>query len=48
MIFMVYLADSWPMSFDDSNARKHWNWNPTYSTLEKLVEKMFLELKKQD
>ena len=35
------------MSFDDSNARTHWNWNPTYNNLEKLVDKMFLELNKQ-
>lgn len=38
------IADSWPMAFDDSNARNDWNWNPKYN-LEKLVKKMFDELK---
>ncbi len=42
---MHYIADSWPMVFDDSNARKDWNWNPKYD-LAGLVKKMFEELKK--
>jgi threonine 3-dehydrogenase len=24
------IADSWPNSLDDSNARKDWNWKPDY------------------
>jgi hypothetical protein len=39
------LADSWPMVFDDSNARRDWHWNPEYD-LPKLVAKMFKELKR--
>ncbi len=38
-------ADSWPMVFDDKNARNQWGWNPKYN-LEKLVKKMFEELSK--
>jgi len=37
------IADSWPMAFDDTNARHDWNWNPKYD-LERLVKKMFDEL----
>ena len=39
------IADSWPMVFDDSNARKDWQWDPKFD-LSKLVEVMFTELKK--
>lgn len=39
------IADSWPMVFDDSNARNHWQWDPKYD-LKNLVEKMFSELKR--
>jgi len=38
------IADSWPMAFDDTNARNHWEWNPAIGTLKQLVEKMFYEL----
>ncbi|RNA15265.1 L-threonine 3- mitochondrial [Brachionus plicatilis] len=38
------IADSWPQVFDDSNARKDWNWNPKYD-LPNLVEKMLSELR---
>lgn len=34
------------MVFDDSNARKDWNWSPKYD-LPGLVAKMIEELKKQ-
>lgn len=40
------IADSWPMVFDDNNARNDWNWNPKYN-LEKLVKKMFDDLRGQ-
>lgn len=36
------IADSWPMVFDDSNARRDWKWNPKYD-LTGLVKKMFDE-----
>ena len=39
------IADSWPMVFEDKNARKDWQWNPEYD-LNKLVSKMFSELKR--
>lgn len=39
------IADSWPKSFDDSNARSHWNWNPKIGNVKQLVDKMFIELK---
>jgi len=38
------IADSWPKSFDDSNARAHWNWNPKIGTVKELVDKMFTEV----
>jgi len=41
------IADSWPMVFDDSNARNDWGWNPKYN-LEGLVKKMLNELKVQN
>lgn len=34
------LADSWPMQFDDSNARKDWGWRHEYDT-ERLCQVMF-------
>lgn len=40
------IADSWPKCFDDSNARADWNWNPEFGSVDKLVQKMFKELKK--
>lgn len=32
-------ADSWPMNFDDSNARKDWGWKHDYD-LPDLVQTM--------
>lgn len=32
-------ADSWPQVFDDSEARRDWNWKPKYD-LDKLVDLM--------
>lgn len=35
----IILADSWPMNFDDSNARKDWGWKHDYD-LPELVQTM--------
>ena len=37
------IADSWPMSIDDSQARKDWNWKPAY-TMKLMVEDMLEKL----
>ena len=44
--FRQQIADSWPVSLDDSEARKDWGWKPTYDLatmtndmIEKLSEK---------
>ncbi|SNS56680.1 L-threonine 3-dehydrogenase [Anaerovirgula multivorans] len=44
------IADSWPNSLDDSEARKQWGWNPKYDLdgmtkdmLEKLSKKMNIQ-----
>jgi nucleoside-diphosphate-sugar epimerase len=39
------IADSWPQSIDDSEARKHWGWKHTYS-LSSMTSDMLLHLKK--
>lgn len=38
------IADSWPASIDDSEARKDWNWEPEYD-LAKVTEDMLKNLK---
>lgn len=38
MIF-VCIAESWPMNFDDSNARNDWSWKHDYD-LPELVQTM--------
>jgi len=41
--FRQKIADSWPMSIDDSVAREEWGWNPTYelSVMTKdMIEKL--------
>lgn len=35
----LFLADSWPMNFDDSNARKDWGWKHDFD-LPELVTTM--------
>ncbi|ABR47882.1 NAD-dependent epimerase/dehydratase [Alkaliphilus metalliredigens QYMF] len=40
------IANSWPDSLDDSQARKQWNWNPKYD-LASMTEDMLTELKKK-
>jgi len=37
------IADSWPMSLDDSEARKDWGWSPQYD-LEGMVDDMLSRL----
>lgn len=45
--FRQAIADSWPKSINDDNARKDWNWKEKYD-LPKLVENMLVNLKKYD
>lgn len=42
--FRQQIADSWPKSIDDSEARKQWGWKENYN-LEKLVSAMLDNLK---
>ncbi|MBL6664907.1 MAG: L-threonine 3-dehydrogenase [Rickettsiales bacterium] len=44
--FRQKIADSWPKSIDDSEARKQWNWNHEFD-LEKMVKVMLEELRKK-
>lgn len=43
--FRQAIADSWPTSINDSEARNHWGWKEHY-TLERLTENMLVNLKK--
>ncbi len=40
------IADSWPKSIDDSDARKDWGWEPKFG-LEEMTKEMFDNLKKK-
>ncbi|KAJ8333104.1 hypothetical protein SKAU_G00420000 [Synaphobranchus kaupii] len=40
------IADSWPMRFDDSNARRDWGWKPAYN-LSELVTDMLRSIREQ-
>ncbi|MCI4382283.1 hypothetical protein PGIGA_G00013130 [Pangasianodon gigas] len=40
------IADSWPMRFDDSNARRDWGWEPAFG-LPELVTDMLSDLRKR-
>jgi len=40
------MADSWPISLDDSKAREEWGWEPEYS-IQDLAEDMYLNLSKK-
>lgn len=42
--FRQQIADSWPQSIDDSEARAHWGWKENYN-LERLVSAMLNNLK---
>jgi len=44
--FRQKIADSWPMSIDDSVARKEWNWKPTYD-MAAITEDMIEKLRKR-
>ena len=37
------IANSWPSSLDDSDARKEWGWEPKYS-IQELAEDMYKNL----
>lgn len=41
------IADSWPHSIDDSQARKDWGWEPRYD-LEKLTREMLRNLRENN
>lgn len=47
-IFHIYFiaADSWPQVFDDSEARRDWNWKPEVG-LDDLVTLMIKEVKEK-
>lgn len=40
------IADSWPKSIDDSQARADWGWHHTYD-LPKMAEALFINIKKK-
>lgn len=42
--FRQAIADSWPKSINDSEARMHWGWNPKYD-LNGMTDDMLLNLK---
>jgi len=44
--FRQKIADSWPVSVDDSAARQDWGWNPEYN-LASMVADMLLNIRKQ-
>jgi nucleoside-diphosphate-sugar epimerase len=51
--FRQRIADSWPMTIDDSQARKDWNWKPAYDLhtmtkdmIEKLTQRLVGETRK--
>ena len=44
--FRQKIADSWPKSIDDSQARKDWNWKHSFD-LEKITNEMLTQLQKE-
>jgi nucleoside-diphosphate-sugar epimerase len=44
--FRQKIADSWPMSIEDSVARKEWGWKPTYN-LATMTKDMMEKLSKR-
>ena len=42
--FRQVIADSWPASINDAEARQHWGWKEHYD-LPKLVENMLANIK---
>jgi len=45
--FRQAIADSWPNSLDDSNARRDWGWHPVFTTCDALTQEMLKELRAQ-
>ena len=45
--FRQKIADSWPSSIDDSEARKDWNWNHKYN-LESMTKDMLEHLSEEN
>jgi nucleoside-diphosphate-sugar epimerase len=45
--FRQEIADSWPKSIDDSNARHDWGWKPSYS-LDQMTSDMLKNLKENN
>jgi len=46
--FRQKIADSWPMSIDDSAARREWGWKPAYdlaSMTKDMIEKLTKKFK---
>lgn len=39
-----FAADSWPVRFDDTNARRDWGWAPAFG-LEELVSDMLRSIR---
>jgi hypothetical protein len=46
VFLFLFLADTWPQSLDDSNARRDWGWNHVYN-MEELCHVMFTLLSKK-
>ncbi|MCP4229170.1 MAG: NAD-dependent epimerase/dehydratase family protein [bacterium] len=44
--FRQEIADSWPMSVDDTAARKEWGWDPSFN-LDKMTQDMLEKLEKR-
>jgi nucleoside-diphosphate-sugar epimerase len=43
------IADSWPMSIDDTPARNDWDWKPEYdiqSMTKDMIEKLFKKVER--
>jgi nucleoside-diphosphate-sugar epimerase len=45
--FRQAIADSWPASLDDSDARKEWGWNPAYD-MASMTTDMIAALRKRE
>lgn len=45
-IYVPSIADSWPVRFDDSNARQDWGWKPEYG-LSELVSDMLTSIREK-
>jgi len=39
------IADSWPMSLDDANARREWGWKPKYTSCKEMTDEMLKQLR---